>query len=455
MDISKKILNSISEGVFTINDEWKITSFNKAAEKITGYKREEVMGKYCKNIFKSNKCSKGCPMLEVIEYDEPKEEKSEMNIIDKAGKIVPIRVKNYSLKNSVGETIGGIELFEDIREIIELKKRLNEEKTIIRESDKMEKIIELANVASKSDSTILITGETGTGKEVIANYIYKNSERKNRPFIKLNCAALPGSVLESELFGYEKGAFTGAVKTKKGYFELADKGTIFLDEIGELEYGFQAKLLRVLQEGEFYRIGGEKLVKVDIRIIAATNKDLKKEVVEKKFREDLYYRLNIFNLHMPALRDRKEDILPLVYSFINKFKVKFEKNIMGISKDALNVLVNYSYPGNIRELENIIEHSFIVAKNNMIMVGDWPNNLVENKSIKNNVENEIKQNDKLVELNENIEIKPLDEFEKEYILGVLKKFEGNKAKTARELKIDIKKLYRRLEKWRKNSQNGM
>jgi transcriptional regulator with GAF, ATPase, and Fis domain len=223
---------------------------------------------------------------------------------------------------------------------------------------------------SSTNATVLITGETGTGKELLARAIHNMSPRKERPLVKVNCASLPSNLIESELFGHEKGAFTGAHRQKIGRFELAHGGTIFLDEIGELEIEVQTRLLRVLQEGEYERVGGTRTIKVDVRIIAATNRDLEKAIDEKRFRSDLYYRLNVFPIHSPPLRERIEDIPGLVTFFVHKYAPKMGKKIETIPQTTLEILQRYSWPGNIRELENIIERSLIISKNSKLILAD-------------------------------------------------------------------------------------
>ncbi len=243
---------------------------------------------------------------------------------------------------------------------------------VVAESPLMKEVLRLAAKVAKTDATVLILGESGTGKEVLANLIYQLSPREGRPFLKINCAAIPEGLLESELFGHERGAFTGADKAKPGLFELADRGTLFLDEIGDLPLALQAKLLRVLQDGTIRRVGGLKEIKVDVRIIAATNRDLEEMVKEGSFREDLFWRLNVFSLRLPPLRERKEDILPLARFFLEKFAQKHGKEVHDFSREALEALLSYHFPGNVRELENIIERAVILAENEIITKEDLP-----------------------------------------------------------------------------------
>ncbi len=246
----------------------------------------------------------------------------------------------------------------------------SEEGEIVGTSKRMQEVFKIIGRVAKSDITVLITGESGTGKELVARAIHKYSNRKSKPFVAVNCAALPPTLLEAELFGYEKGAFTGAVSFKKGLFEQASGGTLFLDEIGELPIELQSKLLRVLQEKEIRRIGGEKNIKVDVRIVAATNRDLEKEVKEGRFREDLFFRLNVVNIEIPPLRERKEDIVPLAVHFINKFSKEFKLPVKELSERAVEWLLSYQFPGNVRELENMILRAMVVSPMDVIDVED-------------------------------------------------------------------------------------
>ncbi|NOZ47738.1 MAG: sigma-54-dependent Fis family transcriptional regulator [Chlorobi bacterium] len=250
---------------------------------------------------------------------------------------------------------------------------------IIGKSKKLTKVLHSVENVAKTDSTVLVLGETGSGKELIARSVHNLSKRSNKPLIKINCASLPSNLIESELFGHEKGAFTDAHKERKGKFELANEGTIFLDEIGEIPFELQAKLLRVLQEGEFERLGSDEIVKVDVRVIVATNRDLEKMVEEQKFRADLYYRLNVYPIKLPSLRERKEDIPLLVNYFIKTISKKTGKTITGISDESMNILQNYNWPGNIRELENIIERNIIISQSNVLKIDNtlMPPNLIQ------------------------------------------------------------------------------
>lgn len=316
----------------------------------------------------------------------------------------------------------------------DLKKKLNIfSGQMIGKSEKMIKIANLVEQVAPSKTSVLILGENGVGKEVIANLIHESSNRKNNPFIKVHCAALSENLLESELFGHEKGAFTGAIKEKKGRFELADSGTIFLDEIGEISPNIQVKLLRVIQEKAFERVGGEKTITVDVRIVAATNRNLKKEVEEGRFREDLYYRLNVVQITVPPLRERKEDILLMVSSFIRDFSKENGKEIKEITKKAQTALYNYDWPGNVRELRNVLEAAVVLSKDGIIDINDLPPYLKNDDEHGNFLKIKIPA--------------AMAEIEKEAIISTLALANGNKSKTAEMLEMNRKTLYAKLNEF--------
>ncbi len=375
----ENIFHGVSEGIFTIDNEWNIQSFNRSAEKITGYSREEAKGKKCWEIFNSSKCRNGCHMETTLQSKKEMLNK-ELTIKKKNGNSTPIRVNSQPFLNAESECIGGIEIFRDITELKILSKHLEDRygfENIIGNSKAMQNIYTLLEHVSQTDSTVLITGESGTGKELIARAIHVNSDRKPHPFIAVNCSAFVETLLESELFGHEKGAFTGAVKTKPGRFELAQNGTLFLDEIGDLAPQVQVKLLRVLETRQFERVGGTKPITMKVRIIVATNKDLKNEIKDKRFREDLFYRINVVNIHLPPLRERVEDLPQLIEYFLQKFRKKFRKKIKHISPDAFEILYSYNWPGNIRELENVLEHVFVLCGKETVDANSLPDWLVQ------------------------------------------------------------------------------
>ncbi len=318
-----------------------------------------------------------------------------------------------------------------LEENVSLRQRLEEHyrfENIIAKSSKMQRLIELIKVVGKSNATILITGESGTGKELVARAIHSQSHRRNKPFVAVSCAALPESLLESELFGHEKGSFTGAYTQKKGKFEFANGGTLFLDEIGEMSSNIQVHLLRVLEEKEFTRVGGNELLRVDVRVISATNKDLRKAMEKQEFREDLYYRLNIVNIDLPPLSERKEDIPLLAEHFLNKFASENRKEITGFSTDAIEFLLDYDWPGNVRELENAIERAVILAKDSVVSIADLPQNNMSSAC-------------------STAPRKNLKAIEKEHILNILCDTNENYSEAARVLGISRMTLYKKVREY--------
>ncbi|MBU1196647.1 MAG: sigma 54-interacting transcriptional regulator [Proteobacteria bacterium] len=392
-ETTKVILECISDGVFTIDYNWEITSFNRAAEEITGIDRKEAIGKHCWEVFRSNMCEADCALKKTMEQGRPFISTSAY-IINSEKKRIPITASTSLLIDKNGEVIGGVETFRDHSLVEELRKELSPKvrmEDMVSTSDAMKAIFNILPQIADSDSSVLIEGETGTGKELMARAIHNMSPRKDQPFIAINCGALPDTLLESELFGYKKGAFTHASKDKPGHFSLADKGTIFLDEIGETSPAFQVRLLRVLQEREFTPLGGIEKEKIDTRIIAATNQTLSELVEKNKFRQDLFYRINVIRLTLPPLRQRMEDIPFLVESFINKMNIRQGKFIQGIDKKVLHAFMSHQFPGNIRELENIMEHAFVLCSEGYINLEHLPPSLFPNPiSCPDDIEDPVK-----------------------------------------------------------------
>jgi len=368
------ILDSIADGVFTVDADWKITSFNRAAEKITGIKRSEAVSRHCWDVFRASICEHRCALRQTIQTGQPIINQS-IFIINSHGERIPISISTALLKDEKGRVVGGVETFRDLTVVEELKKELAGRHSffdIISKNSEMQRLFNLLEQISESNATVLLVGESGTGKELFAEAIHSLSPRKGGPMVTINCGALPDNLLESELFGYKAGAFTDAKKDKPGRLALAEGGTVFLDEIGDISPALQVRLLRVLQDKVYEPLGSTQSVKADVRIVAATHRDLEKMVSEGAFRQDLYYRIHVVKLALPPLRERKEDIPLLVEHFIRKFNRLNGKEIQGVSLDVMPLLMAYDFPGNIRELENIIEYATVVCKDPLIGIEHLP-----------------------------------------------------------------------------------
>jgi len=371
---SRVILDSVADGVFTVDENWRITSFNRAAERITGIPGAEAIGKPCCEVFKASICETRCALRRTMQTGRPVVNWA-IYIVDAKGNRVPVTISTALLRDEKGKVIGGVETFRDLGLVEELRRELTAHHTfadIISKSHQMLGIFDILPQVADSDATVLIVGDTGSGKELIARAVHNLSPRKKKPLVVVNCGALPENLLESELFGYKAGAFTDARKDKPGRFALADGGTVFLDEIGDVSLSLQVRLLRFLQEKTFEPLGGTESVKADVRIVCATNKPLEELVDRGEFRQDLYYRVNVVKISLPPLKARKEDIPLLVDHFVYRFSRLRGKDINGVDHDALAVLMRYDYPGNIRELENVIEHAFVLCPGGMIRIEHLP-----------------------------------------------------------------------------------
>lgn len=366
-ELPLEILDSLSEGVITLDKELKISFVNLAAQRITGLDTNEISGKLCKTVFRCEFCKTGCPICRMLETGNSIFN-FDTKINTKENKEIEIKINATILKDENTKPVGAVISFKDLSNVKNLEKILNENSDfygIIGKSEQMKEIYKLILEISDSDAPVLIQGETGTGKELVANAIKATSKRKRNPFLKINCAVFPQDLLASELFGHIKGAFTSAETNRVGRFELANTGTIFLDEISEMPIQMQAHLLRILQDGTFERIGDSKTRSTDVRIIAATNQNVEQAILDNKLREDLFFRINVVPITVPPLRKRKEDIPLLVNHFIRKFSISYNKSIIDIDKEALNLLINYDWPGNIRQLENAIEYAFVRSHSNL------------------------------------------------------------------------------------------
>ncbi len=428
------ILESISEGVFTVDLNWRIISFNRAAEEITGIPRKEAMGKNCWEVFRTNMCESNCALRRTMAEKKPIINTATY-FVNSEKQRVPVTVSTAVLRDKNGEIIGGVETFRDQRQEEELRKALHGRYQLgdmVSQSPIMQKIFDLLPQVSESDSAVLIQGETGTGKELLARAIHGLSLRREKPFTAINCGALPDTLLESELFGYKAGAFTNAMKNKPGIFASAHKGTILLDEIGDISDAFQVKLLRVLQDKTFLPLGATQFEKSDVRIISSTHQDLDDLVKQGKFRMDLYYRINIICLQLPPLRERKEDIPILVDRFIERINRLRKRTVQGISHEALAVLMTYDYPGNIRELENIIEHAFILCPDTYILPDHLPDHFRFQAPLPGKFASDTMAASK-------------KSFETRAIMDALKKNNYNRQAAARDLGIHKSTLFRKIK----------
>lgn len=424
------ILDSITDGVFTVDLEWRITSFNRAAERITGIPRQEAMGKRCSDVFRANICEAGCALRRTMETGKPTLVNKAIYIVNARGERIPVGISTAILRDEYGKIIGGVETFRDLSLVEELRKKLEGRHSfadMLSQNHQMQRLFDILPEVAQSESTVLIEGESGTGKELFARAIHNLSPRRPKPLIVVNCGALPDTLLESELFGYKAGAFTDAKRDKPGRFALAEGGTIFLDEIGDISPALQVRLLRVLQERSYEPLGATQTVIANVRVVTATNKDLSELVEEGKFRQDLYYRVNVVRLSLPPLRKRKEDIPLLIDHFITRFNRLRGKDITGVSPAVLNIFMEHNFPGNVRELENIIEHSFVLCRGGLILPEHLPDHLRPQKA----------------------KISPpmtLNELVAQFIIDALRRHGWNRMATAKELGIHKTTLWRKIKR---------
>ena len=432
-------------GIIVIDEDMRIRHMNKACEEITGFSEKEASGRFCYEVLRTKCCKDTCP----INLGK-KTKKGEEFICD----ILTKDNKRKYIKAKVIYTHGyWVDIFTDITREVELERRIRDKyifEDIITQDKRLIEILSQFPRIAASTVPVLFEGESGAGKEVFATAIQTLSERKDKPFIKINCASLPDTLLESELFGYKKGAFTDARKDKPGLFLVAHQGTLFLDEIGEMSLPLQAKLLRAVETGEIIPLGATKAEKVNVRFLAATNKELFKEVEKGNFREDLYYRLNVVNIKIPPLRDRKSDIPLFIDYFINQFNIIQEKKVDGVSQPALEILLNHSYPGNIRELRNIMEYVFIFCNEGQIKPKHLPEYLkVAVKNHRNTNKDMEMETDTDTGEGNHVEDLSLQRFsgEKEFLLDALSQARWNKKKAAEILQVDRTTLWRKMKKF--------
>jgi len=424
------ILDSITDGVFTVDREWKVTSFNRAAEIITGISKKEAIGQSCSYVFRASICEGSCALRHTMDTGDPVTNLP-IYILRADGSKIPVSISTALLKDTSGTIIGGVETFRDLRMVEELRRELKEKYSfadIISRNHRMGEIFDILPAIAESQSTVLVEGESGTGKELVCRAIHNLSPRSNGPFVAINCGALPDTLLESELFGYKAGAFTDARKDKPGRFALAKGGTILLDEIGDVSPALQIRLLRLLQEKVYEPLGATEPVQANVRILAATNRNIDELVDDGTFRNDLYYRINVVRVTIPPLRERKEDIPLLAEHFVSHFNTLQNKQIAGISDVAMAALINYDYPGNVRELENAVEHAFVLCNSEYILPEHLPPRFQQTPVTRVFSQGAF----------------TLRELEAMHIAEALRRNNFNKTITAGELGIGRSRLYRKI-----------
>lgn len=423
----ERIIDSLAEGIIAHDRERRIVYFNREAEKITGFSRKQVLGRDCHDAFGGPFCGGRCsfsedPPANWVDMEYP------LNIVTAGGENRRIEMRVSGMTDEAGDFIGIIAAFRDVTDITGLRIALGKLRGfsgIIGKDPKILNIFQQIRDLSTNDYPVHISGETGTGKELVANAIHEESRRGGAPFVPVNCAALPEGILESELFGHVKGAFTGAVRDKKGRFELAHGGTLFLDEVADLPKVMQAKILRVIQDKSFERVGGERTISVDVRIISATNKDLRSEVKKGSFRDDLYYRLNVVPVIVPPLRERKADLPLLIEHFLETAKEEGQ-SIKGISQQAMDLALDYDWPGNVRELQSAVRFATVRSRGEIIGPEHLPLELSNMKKMSGRRGPAVK-------------------LEKTLVKDALTESGGNKAEAARILGVGRATLYRFLK----------
>jgi len=430
------VLRCVADGVFTVDTNWRITSFNRAAERITGIPVDRAIGKRCSEVFHTDLCERGCPIRETLEsgmevIDRP------ARILTRRGRSIPISVSSAVLRAEDGTLLGAVETFRDLSTLEQLRKEIRSQWTfedIIGKSEAFQKIFAILPDIASSESTVLIEGPSGSGKELLARAIHNLSPRRKRPYVVVNCGTLPPNLFESELFGYKAGAFTDARKDKPGLITRAEGGTLFLDEIGDLPQETQVKLLRLLQEREYHPLGGVETLHADVRVVAATNRDLSSHLSQGKFRDDLYFRLAVVRLSIPPLKERRQDIPFLIDHFIQRFNARRGKRIQGVTPAVMEILMRHPLPGNVRELENVIEYCFVLCHNGFIDVQHLPDDLQPSGAPPTMAESPKAQ-------------PPLEEGEAEVIRRALARNQGNRNQTAEELQVSRTTLWRKLKKY--------
>jgi PAS domain S-box-containing protein len=438
------ILEGIADGFFTTDRDLVVTDANDSLLRFLRKRREEVVGKRCSEVFHSDKCEVDCPVRWTLEHGKHVANCRE-RVLTAEDQVRYILKSTYLQRAMNGEPTGVIGIVRDNSELVSLQRQavsLVKAYGFVTKNKRMQEVLDLIQTIRDTDTSVLILGESGTGKEMLANAIVQSSARRNKPFIKINCSALTENLLESELFGHVKGAFTGAITDKPGKFEMADGGTLFLDEVGDMSLPLQAKVLRVLQEKEFERVGGNRTLHVDVRIIAATNKDLKEEIRKGNFREDLYYRLHVIPIRIPPLRQRKEDIPLLVHHFVDLFNQKYKRNIQEVSSRALALLVDYPWPGNVRELRNAIEYAFVCSNGNILERPALP---TEIQHFQRGWSERSREEETFPPRPPETGEEELPSDDRQRILALLERHHGNRTKVAQVLGVGRTTLWRKIK----------
>jgi len=426
------ILESISDGVFTVDDRWRITSFNRAAEAITGVPRDQALGRRCCDVFRSSLCESACALRETLRTGKPIIGRTGY-IVDAEGRRIPISLSTAVLRDERGEVVGGAETFRDLSEVETLREELagrHQVGELSSRSPAMQRVFAVLPAIAASESTVLVCGETGTGKELLARTIHALSPRREGPFVAVNCGALPDTLLESELFGYKAGAFTGADRDRPGRFAAARGGTLLLDEVGEVSAALQVRLLRVLQERSYEPLGSSEPEPADVRVIAATHRDLDAALRAGTFREDLYYRINVIRVDVPPLRERREDIPLLVDQFLGRLNRLHRRAVAEVRPEALSALLAHAWPGNVRELANVIERALVLCRGQEIGLEHLPPEIVGAGRPAGPGGADLRRS--------------RDAMDAQAIRAALARCGGNRAAAARELGIHKSTLFRRL-----------
>ncbi|MEZ4598495.1 MAG: sigma 54-interacting transcriptional regulator [Syntrophotaleaceae bacterium] len=423
------ILDSVADGVFTVDRDMRITWFNRAAESITGFSQKEALGRPCCEIFRSNICFTACPVAKALATGQ-NVENLEVDILDKFNRELPISVSASVLRDAEGHPVGGVETFRDLSRLYALKQEITEKYSfhdLLSRNPAMRRLFDILPDVAASNATVLLQGESGTGKELFARALHDLSPRRDHPLVVVNCGALPEQLLEAEIFGVRKGAYTGAVEDRPGRLAQAEGGTLFLDEIGDLPLALQVKLLRVLENREYQPLGAKRSRRADVRFVAATHRQLETMVQEGTFRQDLFFRLNVVQIAIPPLRERAEDIPLLLDLALDRFNKSYDKRIRGFSPEALTLLLNHPYPGNVRELLNMVERAVILGRSDTIgpdLLPSSPNRMPEPQSLSWKSPSP----------------------DPDHLDALLKRHQGNRSAVARELGINRTTLWRWLKR---------